>query len=189
MAAAHTVLCAPFKVSSPLSTSPEVAGHTRVPPPRNGAIAGSYLDPSFAWHAFVRSPQGGFTVFDPPGSVSNPRYVTGISLVGEVTGYYSDLSTSTTHGYIRSLLGTLSSFDVPGALSTSISSMNGLGSMTGSYYDVSGLHGFVRSPQGTVTTFDVPGGASTNAQSINDLGVVTGTYSDVSGNLFGFLRF
>jgi hypothetical protein len=128
-----------------------------------------------------------FTTFDPPGSVSIPRYVTGISPGGEVAGNYTDPS-SNSHGFIRSPLGTIISFDVPSSSFTGVYGMNGFGSMTGFYNDPYGSHGFVRSPQGVITSFDVPGSNATYANGINDLGAVTGVYYDANHNQFVFVR-
>jgi hypothetical protein len=90
--------------------------------------------------------------------------------------------------------GTVTTFDVPGAILTQPSGINSGGAITGYYVDVSGVfRGFVRSATGTITTFDAPGAGTGESQgtvplSINKDGVITGWYTDSSSAEHGFVR-
>ena len=76
------------------------------------------------------------------------------------------------------MAGTLSfrSIDVPGATSTSVSSVNDAGQIAGSFSDANGVgHGFIET--GTrFTTLDVPGASSTAVSGINNAGQAVGTF-------------
>jgi hypothetical protein len=118
----------------------------------NGVVAGWYslhLDPcaSATVGGFVRSPQGVFTLFNPPGTIA--------TLPGP--GFEN---------------GAEESLSAPHRLSINLG-----GSIAGSYVDAEGAqHGFVRNPYGTITSFDPPRGGQTTATSINDSGVIAGSY-------------
>jgi hypothetical protein len=142
----------------------------------DGAIAGWYnafiqtclvgcINPTTTAGAFVRSPQGVFTLFNPPGTlVISPK--TGL---WEESTFASSLSLSAPHRL----------------------SINGEGSITGSYVDVAGAqHGFVRNPYGTITSFDPPEGNQTTATSIADGGAIAGYYNyhAGAGPAVGFIR-
>jgi len=115
-----------------------------------------------------------------------------INPAGAITGYYSDAIIGfPTHGFLRAPDGTITTFDVPGAMSTGGSSINPAGAITGYYQDASrNQHGFLRAPNGTINTFDPPGSTFTLASSINPAGAITGYYRDASfpALLHGFLR-
>jgi hypothetical protein len=98
-----------------------------------------------------------------------------------------------TLGFLRSSDGTLTTFDVPGAIDQTVpSAIDPAGTITGYFQGTSGLHGFVRANDGTFTTFDPPGSeepdSETIANGINPAGVITGWYIDPSFIGHGFLR-
>jgi hypothetical protein len=73
--------------------------------------------------------------------------------------------------------------------STTPTSINAKGEITGYYVDFAGNnHGFVRDPNGTITTFDPPGSLSTFVAGINDEGTITGSYSYEPGLYRAFVR-
>src|SRR5437588_229521 len=182
----------------------------------SGAITGFIRDANAARHAFLRAPDGTFTIFDDPGAgtgsmscgtIGNgqvPRaYLTnpnGIDQTGAITGFYFDAN-FVGHGFLRTPDGTITSFDAPGADMTPGSgngtfgvSLISNGEIEGVYVDPNGvLHGFVRSTQGTFTTFDVPSagtgpGQGTLPESNNTVGAIAGNYIDASNVNHGFLR-
>ena len=117
----------------------------------DGVVAGVYSVCFYACATtnaggFVRSPQGVFTLFNPPGTIVTSlvphRVLGGVPL-------------TTPHRLSINQAGTItgSYVDAEGA-----------------------QHGFVRNPYGTITSFDPPRGKQTTATSINDSGVITGTY-------------
>jgi hypothetical protein len=124
----------------------------------NGVVAGWYslhFDPcaTATVGGFVRSPQGGLTLFNPPGTIAT---LPGPGLPGP-------------GGFVT---GGKESLSAPHRLSINLA-----GSITGSYVDAEGAqHGFVRDPYGTVTAFDPPRGKQTTATSINDSGVIVGSF-------------
>src|SRR5215469_7366452 len=94
-----------------------------------GAITGNYFNSlQFDTGGFVRDPEGNFTYFDPPGSVST--FPQSINAGGAITGYYSSTGV---HGFVRLDNGTLISFDPPGSIATTALSINAKGAITGYY--------------------------------------------------------
>src|SRR5690606_19383112 len=106
-------------------------------------------------------------------------------------GYYDTVSR--THGFVRDSGGTITVFDPPSSVATSVTGINAGGAIVGNYGDGSGSgwHGFVRANDGTFTEFDVPGnlGSNTYATSINAKGAIAGYYQDTNYSFHGFLRF
>src|SRR6204780_3744848 len=83
-----------------------------------------------------------------------------INLFGAVTGYYADTNASL-HGFVRTPLGTITTFDGPDAMCSSYFSIcsspvgiNLQGAITGFYCDAVTCHGFLRPPGGTIISFD-----------------------------------
>jgi len=147
-------------------------------------------------HSQAFSATATFVTFDVPGAGAGSYQGTSpssINLEGEITGLYIDAS-SLAHGFLRSPLGFLTTFDAPGEINgTYPSSINLLGAVTGYYYDVNFVgHGFLRSSNGTFTTFDAPGAVAgmigTFPSSINLEGTITGYYYDTNFVSHGFLR-
>lgn len=119
-----------------------------------------------------------------------------INLFGAVTGYYADTNASL-HGFVRTPLGTITTFDGPGATCSSYFStctspvgINLQGAITGFYCDAVTCHGFLRAPGGTITAFDPPESVFTQFSTggINQAGVITGSYYDSNYLAHGFLR-
>lgn len=101
--------------------------------------------------------RGDFVIFDPPGSTSTGP--TGITPAGAITGNYTDAS-GVTHGFLRTLAGTLTSFDPPGSAATQPTAISPPGVIVGRYCGdaaCSSSPGFVRRPNGAFTTFGPPG--------------------------------
>ena len=86
---------------------------------------------------------------------------------------------------------TFTSFDYPGATSTSASGINADGAVVGAYVDsASKQHGFLLSG-GNFTSIDYAGAIATDARGINDQGDIVGTHVDAAGmpggGLHGYL--
>jgi hypothetical protein len=64
-------------------------GHGAAPAAVNdsGIVTGKYTDANYTFHGFLRDAQGGYTIFDPPGSIYTSGV--GISASGTVAGTYS----------------------------------------------------------------------------------------------------
>ena len=172
-----------------------------------GAIAGWFIvsGGSYVVHAYLRAPNGSFTIFDAPGAGTGPYpqgtfpfSPYGINPGGAITGYSTDAS-NVSHGFLRAPGGTFATFDVPGAgtgdgQGTFPGGINPNGAITGYYVDSSDVfHGFVRAKDGTITPFDAPGVGTDPFQGtfpagINPEGAITGDYLDSSYTNHGFLR-
>jgi hypothetical protein len=93
------------------------------------------------------------------------------------------------HGFLRAPDGTITTFDAPGSRSTTASSINPAGAITGFYSATSGHdHGFVRATDGAFTTFDPPGSIYITPSGINPAGAITGYYLDLAFVRHDFLR-
>ena len=97
------------------------------------------------------------------------------------------------HGFLRTLNGTITSYDAPNAVSTSANNISPGGAIAGNYYDTNfAAHGYVRPSNGTFFEFSVPGagissGQGTVAADVNSTGQITGYYIDSNGVNHGFV--
>jgi hypothetical protein len=120
--------------------------------------------------------------------------------LGAIVGFYTDKNI-VPHGFLRTVNGTIVSFDAPGAglgkgldQGTVAYSINDLGVIAGEFEDSSYVsHAFVRYPDGSFNTFDAPGAGTgafqgTSAFSINLQGTTTGIYVDGNNVYHGFVR-
>jgi hypothetical protein len=172
-----------------------------------GTIAGGYQDNSvnFVGHGLIRSPDGKLTTFDAPGAGTGsgqgtgcPGCARGLNQSGAIAGIYSDAN-SVNHGFLRSREGKFTTFDAPGAGTSSgqgtgcpsdcPTSLNDEGQITGNYIDANFVfHGYLRSQDGKIVTVDPVGSIFTFSSGINDLGAITGYYFDTNDVAHGFLR-
>jgi hypothetical protein len=106
------------------------------------------------------------------------------------------------HGFVRAPDGTITTFDVPGAITgpennlyaqgTRPTGINAAGNITGTYLDANyTYHGFVRAANGSITTFDAlgagDGGSGTLPLSIDAAGDIAGAYFDSGSQAHGFV--
>lgn len=177
-----------------------------------GTVAGSYIDSSNAFHAFVRTAAGVITTFDAPGAGTGAGQGTqafSINAAGAITGYYTD-ATELSHGFVRNPDGAIITFDAPGAgrpvscpppllcsNGTQGVSINTAGAIAGQYVDTSGVfHGFLRSPNGSITSFDAPGAGAELGQGtlvvfvdgINPEGAIAAGFVDPGGVVHPAIR-
>lgn len=175
-----------------------------------GDVAGMYADSNDAYHGFVRTATTGvITPFDAPGAPTAIRHrgtvPFGMNAGGDITGQWVDAS-AVRHGFMRAANGTMSSFDAPGAGSSSTDgtvplSIASTGNITGYYKDAGGtFHGFIRAASNGVITasIDAPGASSgpsgkisftgTLPTSIDTAGDIAGIYADSNGLYHGFIR-
>jgi hypothetical protein len=123
-----------------------------------GAIASYYIDGNYVTHGFLRTPEGKFITFDPPGE--GPYGVgcgadcqIGLNDWGAITGIYYDVN-NVVHGFLRSPEGAFTTFEAPGADTTANDfngtfpvSINDRGTITGYYIDANNVsHGFLLLP-------------------------------------------
>ncbi|MGD0545932.1 MAG: hypothetical protein ABSB65_16120 [Candidatus Acidiferrales bacterium] len=139
-------------------------------------------------HSFLRSPNGVFKFFDPPGATSSSTST--VSLLGAVVGNYTDTVGELNHAYFL-FLGKYTTIDFPGATGgTFATGGNVQNEIVGTYFDAAGIaHGWLLR-DGKFTEFDypVPGVLFTEPTGINALGVMVGFYEDASDLFHGFVR-
>jgi len=172
----------------------------------SGVIGGSYVDASGVSHGFLRAPDGAITLFDAPGAGTGSgqgtftTFTDGLNPAGALAGYYVDPNGGN-HSFVRAPDGTITTFDVPGAVTgtgfhqgTLTAGINPAGTISGNYFDAyTASHGYLRAPDGTVTKYDVSGAGTGPSQgtvgaSINPPGELASYYAD-DGNVFhGYLR-
>jgi hypothetical protein len=126
-----------------------------------GEIWGEYIDASFVFHGYLRSPDGSFTEIDVPHAGTGYIQGTGacwpiicfggINPAGTVTGFLLDQN-NVWHGFLRTDNGAVKEFDAPGAgtgawQGTLPASITPDGTITGYYIDKNNVvHGFLRLP-------------------------------------------
>jgi hypothetical protein len=175
-----------------------------------GTITGYIRDANSARHAFLRAPDGTFTIFDNPGAgacsascgtIGNGQGTRAYAInpSGQIVGFYTDNS-ARCHGYVRAANGTFTQIDAPdagtgpfpqGTFPSELTPMgiNPAGAIIGFYVDASSVqHGFVRAPNGIITEFDPTGSIFTDPNAIDELGAITGFYFDANFVGHGFLR-
>jgi hypothetical protein len=179
-----------------------------------GVVTGRFSDASGTYHGFVRAANGTFTPFDPPlvattwtGNGNVGTQPTSIDSAGDIAGTYTDTN-GARHGFLRTVNGTITTFDAPGA-DAGPCATSGMGALicgTGGFamddaMDIVGVyvddnnvsHGFLRSgATGAFTAFDAPGAGTgsyegTAAFAINAAGTIAGTYVDANSVLHGFV--
>lgn len=160
-----------------------------------GTSGGTYFDPDFIMHGFLRSPEGTITTFDGLGRFGQ---FLGIRSNGEVDGLI--LHDHVFQGFVRNPSGTFLTFDVPdvdrairgvgcpdctGTLPTAATPS---GRMVGYYGAVGiGVRGFLREPDGVFSKFAVPKASATMPKVINLHGAIAGEYLDAANVAHGFL--
>ena len=145
-----------------------------------GVIAGTYIFTPFTEHGFLRTPDGTFTTFDPPGSIFTE--VTAINQAGVIIGDFNNGVAS--HAFLRTPDGTITTFDQPPFTGDTLAfAINPAGVISGA-----GDGGpFLRYPNGTFITYEIARAFFVSPISLNPAGAVTGFFADPSG-IHGFLR-
>ena len=156
-----------------------------------GAIGGGYVDRRTSkCPGFLRTPTGHFKKFDPPDDAGTYpygcAYIGPISKSSTVTGDYYNAQ-GYIHAFLRTVDGTITEFDAPGASQTWGFGINDSDAIAGPYSDSSGDHGYIRAADGTFTTFDAPGGANRGniATRINSKGETEGDFLDSNNVVHG----
>lgn len=156
-----------------------------------GTIVGAYNDAGGVSHGFVLSNRQ-YTIFNAPGA--NGTALTGLNPSGEMTGFScsdpacgSTGNASTNHSFVVSKKGVLTTFDPPGAVSATASTVNPSGTIVGAYTDSGGVtHGYVLY-HGTFVTNDFPGSTLTFDGGNNPEGDIVGEWIDSGGVAHSFL--
>jgi hypothetical protein len=154
-----------------------------------GDVVGIFLDSNLVSRGFVRFSDGSFSdpIVDPNDTVGLTEG-RGINNSRTVCGDYA-ASDGNFHGFFLS--GTFTEYDIAGATSTLVHSINDSADFAGAFSltGPNGIHqGFV-SVGGTITSFSVPGALQTFAYELNNSNqLVVGYYMDGSGIVHGYYR-
>jgi hypothetical protein len=156
-----------------------------------GVIVGGYVDSTGVTHGFILR-GGQYTTIDFQGALFTT--LGGLGPSGTIVGSYSSVSTNplcnngpsgACHSFQISNEGVFTSFDPPGATSSSASSVNPFGAVVGNYNDSSGVgHGYLLE-HGTYTAIDFPGATSTFVGYNNAEGDIVGEYPGNGVTNFG----
>ena len=113
----------------------------------DGTVVGSVFA-SQVYHSFIRTPDGTYTIFDPPGSINSGALCANAS--GIIAGDFTDAN-FVSHGYLRNPDGTFTIIDdplaaqIPNLAGTSITGFNDAGVIVGIYKDAHGIgHAYIR---------------------------------------------
>jgi hypothetical protein len=172
-----------------------------------GAIVGIYTDANLRNHGFLRTSNGAFTTFDPPGQINvfapfsfAPDLY--IDENGVITGTYFETIAGNPFGgnyrvFVLARDGSFTTFDAatypPCCIWSFPSGINPAQAITGSFNDGFTInHGFVRAGN-VITTFDAPAAGSGFNQGTVPLGItpnglILGEYRDANYVTHGFLR-
>ncbi|HTS34346.1 MAG TPA: hypothetical protein VMH04_01675 [Candidatus Solibacter sp.] len=165
-----------------------------------GVIEGLMMDTNNVFHAFLRDPDGTFTIVDAPGAGTGAYQgtlaaaETGLNSASAMTGPYIDANNAW-HGYVRDPEGNITTFDAPGASQGTYPwGINEVGKTIGQYADANGVsHAFLRSREGKILTFDDPKAGTDAGQGTIGVfflpsGGVGGAYVDARNVSHGFVR-
>jgi hypothetical protein len=145
-------------------------------------ICGEYLNGSDStFHGYFLSGHN-FSGFDAPGFLDTT--ILGINNVGDFAGGVDD-ATGFAPAFV-SIGGTITTFSVPGAASTTAYQLNSSNQTEGYYLDSSGFaHGFWRDTDGTLHLINFPGALDTILFGNNDSNWMVGRYDDSGGITHG----
>jgi hypothetical protein len=151
-----------------------------------GDVVGVFVDSNGVTRAFVRFSDGSFSPpIVAPNDTAGFTEGRGVNNSRTVCGDYVG-SDGNLHGFVLSS-GTFTDFNIPGALQTTLLSINDPGDFTGDFDDGSGIFQAWFSVGGTTTSFSVPGALSTFAYE-RSTQLVVGYYIDSSGIPHGYFR-
>jgi hypothetical protein len=152
-----------------------------------GVIVGSYLDSAGTSHGFILD-KGQYTTVDFAGAAGT--VLTGLNPSGEMSGFscvVASCASGTTHSFTVSKKGAFKSFDPPGAVSSTASTVNPAGAVVGAFTDSGGVtHGYLLY-HNTFATIDFPGSIFTFAGGNNPEGDIIGEYIDTAKVPHSFL--
>jgi hypothetical protein len=152
-----------------------------------GVIVGGFLDSTGTSHGFILD-NGQYTTVNFPAAAGT--VLTGRNPSGEMTGFscvVASCASGITHSFTVSKKGTFNSFDPPGAVSSTASTVNPSGAVVGAYTDSAGTtHGYLLF-HNTFATIDFPGATLTFAGGNNPEGDIIGEYIDTAGVAHSFL--
>jgi len=142
----------------------------------SGLVAGYYISGNFA-HGFFLSGTT-YTEFDIPGALN-----TYINVVNNAGDFGGTMDIPGANQAFVSLGGNITTFSVPGAVTTAIYGLTDFNQTVGAYMDNGSVfHGFFRDSDGRLAfPIDPPGATQTFIFGINDRGWMVGRYVDGTG--------
>jgi len=152
-----------------------------------GVIVGSYLDSAGTSHGFILA-NGQYTTVDFAGAAGT--VLTGLNPSGEMSGFscvVASCASGITHSFTVSKKAAFKSFDPPGAVSSTASTVNPSGAVVGAFADSGGVtHGYLLY-HNKFATIDFPGSILTFAGGNNPEGDIIGEYIDTAKVAHSFL--
>lgn len=135
------------------------------------------------WPAFAES----YTTFDIADTIVVSTRAMNASET--IAGDYRD-EANVSHGFVRTVDGTITSFDPADSVETLTKGINSAGWIAGTFKREgdTASHAFLRAPDGTFETFDVPGALTTEVTGVDTRGGVAGTYTDAQNVFRSYLR-
>jgi hypothetical protein len=155
----------------------------------NGVIAGEYVDNDARGHSFLRTPDGQFTSFDPPRSISWSDALA-VNADGVVAGSYKNAH-NIIQGFVRDSKGTITAFHARQSKETTPLAINASGVIAGYYWTADHMvqHGFLRNANGSLENIDDPDAVrGTFPVGIDSAGTIIGNFTDADGLTHGFIR-
>lgn len=141
--------------------------------------------------SFIRSTNGNYTFFNPPGATSSEASTVNPS--GAVVGGFTNNGGSTCsiecQGYLL-FHGEYTTVSFPNSVFTFVGGGNPENDIVGEYVDTAGVTHAYLLHNGTYTSFDYPevGVQFTEATGINPGGVIVGLFVDSTNAVHGFIR-
>ena len=127
-----------------------------------GEVTGYYLDSTFVFHGFIRTPKGDYVTFEAPGADTTPDSYNGtlpssINDLGVVVGRIT-MRVAPATDFSAARAEKLTTFNVPGQAGINPIAINleGRSSATTLIRAIRS-HAFLRTPNGKITTWDGPG--------------------------------
>jgi hypothetical protein len=146
----------------------------------SGVITGTWADPNFANHGFVRATNGTISEFDVAAAGGAGTFGTvpgSINTAGVIAGVYQDAN-GVFHGFQRGTDATITSFDAPGAggsgmfQGTAGFSINDSSAITGVYADANNVfHGYLLTPAAVASASLSPTSLSFGNQAVDTTSV------------------
>jgi uncharacterized membrane protein len=151
-----------------------------------GEIAGFYTDSTLLPRGFVRLRNGDFRppIVEPNGTSTSAWSV---NLARTVSGFFVNPDDNAIHGFLLSG-NVFTQFDVAGAVSTTLHTINDAGDFVGAFTDAAQFSQAFLNIGGSTTVIAIPGALFNTAEGINGADDVVGFYTDSASVTHAFFR-
>ena len=151
-----------------------------------GEIAGFYTDSNLVVRGFVRLPNGNFRspIVEPNGTSTSAWSV---NIAHIVSGFFVNAGDNAIHGFLLSG-NVFTQFDVSGAVTTTLHTINDAGDFVGSFTDAAQFSQAFLNIGGSTTVIAIPGALFNSAEGLNGADEVVGFYTDSASVTHAFFR-